>query len=89
VLKRELDIIHSRSPLFENKGLKTIKRGSRTYTGKREDLLSKEREEALDTLLNISLEEVIKYVCVVESRNAYFSNQHDTESIVGALVTEL
>jgi len=40
-------------------------------------------------MLTISLEEVVKYVAVVESRNAYYQNEHDNGSIVGALVSEL
>jgi len=35
VMKKELESIRSRSPIFESKGLKTIKRGSRHFTGKR------------------------------------------------------
>ena len=38
---------------------------------------------------DITFEDVLKYIAVVESRNAYFTNTEDSDSAVGALVPEL
>ena len=43
----------------------------------------------LSLLQSITFEEMIRYVSVVESRNAYYNNPYDLGSKVGALIPEL